>query len=61
MYPSVPQSVKLMNTGWELPFEVCKLPEYLDDETGIAKTFLHIQGIQIDELESEPIVLEIKW
>lgn len=61
IYPSVPQSVRLMNTGEELPFEVCKLPEYLDDETGIAKTFLHIQGIPIDELESEPIVLEIKW
>lgn len=61
VYPSVPQSVRLMNTGAELPFEICKLPEYLDDETGIAKTFLHIRGIPIDELESEPIVLEVEW
>lgn len=61
VYPAVPQSVRLMNTGEALSFEVCKLPEYLDDETGIAKTFLHISGIPIDELESEPIVVEILW
>ena len=50
-----------MNTGETLNFEVCKLPEYLDDETGISKTFLHICGIPVDELESEPIVVEIMW
>ena len=61
VYPTVPQSVRLMNTGENLPFAVCKLPEYLDDETGIAKTFIHISGIPIDELESEPIVVEILW
>ena len=61
-YPCVPQKVRLMNTGKELSFEETRLPEYYTIDTGIANNiFLHIYGIPIDELQSEPIVVEIKW
>ena len=60
-YPKIPQRVRLMNTGKAL---VCKeeiLPEFFDGETGVGNVYLHISGIPIDDLVSEPIVLEIEW
>ncbi len=61
-YPSVPKLVRLMNTGEALCFKEDVLPEYFSMDTGRAETvFLHITGIPIDELQSEPIVLEIEW
>ena len=61
-YPSVPQRVRLMNTGEALRYEVMYLPEcfWIDNETMDVK-YLHISGIDVDALESEPIVIEIEW
>ncbi len=61
-YPGTPKRVRLMNTGASLPFKEEILPEFFDGKTGRAETvFLHIRGIPIDDLVSEPIVLEIEW
>ena len=61
-YPCVPKSVKLLNTGAALDAKAEILPEFFNGRTGKAETvFLHITGIPIDELQSEPIVLEIDW
>lgn len=60
-YPSEPKSVKLLNTGRELPWKIERLPEFCDGKTGEARIFLHIRGIPVDELSSEAIVIEIQW
>jgi len=60
-YPSVPRSVVLLNTGKPLDHKVEKLPEFPDWNTGIAKEYLHISGIPVDELVSEPVLIEIEW
>jgi len=60
-YPGVPKSVKLLNTGAELSAKVERMPEFFDGSTGMAKVFLHIRGIPVDDLCREPIVLEIEW
>ena len=44
-----------------LPFAEAILPEYTIGQAGVAGKFLHIQGIPVDDLQSEPIVLEIAW
>lgn len=60
-YPGLPKSVRLMNTGKNLPFAEELLPEF-SNEVGVAEqVFLHISGIPIDELESEAVVIEIEW
>jgi len=60
-FPSVPKSVKLLNTGALLPAKAERLPEFFDIDTGRSEiTYLHISGIPVDEL-NEPIVLEIEW
>ena len=38
-----------------------ELLEFDDGSTGMAKLFLHIRGIPVDDLCREPIVLEIEW
>jgi len=58
-FPSFPKQVRLMNTGEELQYAMEYLPEYFSE--GRAKLYLHITGIPIDELASEPIVIEITW
>ena len=58
-FPSIPKSVRLLNTGAELSAKVELLPEYFSD--GRAMRYLHITGIPIDELSSEAIVIEIEW
>jgi len=61
-YPSVPKKVRLMNTGESLPFEIELLPEFFDIETGKADgEYLHIYDIPIDDLQSEPIIIEVEW
>lgn len=60
-YPSVPKRVKLLNTNSDLPYRVEILPEYFSMDTGKGEEYLHIQNIPIDDLESEPIILEVEW
>ena len=51
-----------MNTGKRLGASYDALPEYyFAGGGGLAGQFLHITGIPIDELENEPIVIEIEW
>ena len=58
-FPTIPKSVRLLNTGKALPASVDLLPEYFS--AGRANPYLHITGIPIDDLSSEPIVIEIEW
>ena len=61
-YPSVPKSVRLMNTGKQLPYDIEYLPEaFAANSNCFDKKCLNIHGINIDELENEPIVVEIEW
>ena len=61
-YPGLPKKVRLLNTGEELPFAIELLPNFFDLETGKADgEYLHITNIPIDELENEPIVVEVEW
>ena len=61
-YPSVPKQVILLNTNQKLDVEVIPYPHYVRElEHFLVKDALHITGIPIDELENEPIVLEIEW
>lgn len=61
-YPSVPKSVRLMNTGEHLRASAEYLPEYFDGKTGLMSVkYLHIGGIPVDDLSGEPVVLEIEW
>ena len=58
-FPSVPVSVRLMNTNTMLASSIDLLPEYFS--AGRAQPFLHVTGIPIDDLQNEPIVIEIDW
>ena len=61
-YPSLPKAVRLMNTGASLSFAEEYLPELFGQDIDPAHAkCLHISGIPVDALESEPIVLEIAW
>ena len=59
-FPSLPKKVRLLNTGAELPFAAEVLPDYF--KKGRAEhIYLHIRKIPVDDLASEPIVLEVEW
>ena len=59
-FPSVPQKVRLMNTGKDLSFKAEVLPDYFSGKTGVAEiVYLHIRDIPADDLPHEPIVLEV--
>ena len=58
-FPSLPKSVRLLNTGNALPCAIDLLPEYFSN--GQALPFLHITGIPVDDLANEAIVIEIEW
>lgn len=58
-FPSIPKRVRLMNTGKELKASVDFLPEYFAN--GQAQPYLHVTGIPVDDLASEPIVIEFEW
>jgi len=61
-YPSLPKSVKLLNTGKMLEAKIEYLPEFFNGDTGKCEDkYLHITGIPIDDFANEPIVLEIEW
>jgi len=61
-YPNIPKKVRLLNLGAELKFDTDPLPGFFDMENGMSTPdILHISGIPVDELASEPIVLEIEW
>ena len=61
-YPALPKRVRLLNTGADLPFAIEKLPGFFDINTGKCDgEYLHITNIPIDDLENEPIVLEVEW
>ena len=59
LFPSIPKSVRLMNTGEQLGFKNELLPEF--HSNGEAVRFLHVFGVPVDELAGEPIVVEIEW
>ena len=58
-FPSMPKSVRLLNTGKPLSASFDLLPEYFSN--GQAQPFLHITGIPVDDLANEAIVIEIEW
>ncbi len=61
-YPCPPKSVRLMNTGKSLAFDLIYLPDFFRGKPEAVKTRqLHIYGIDVDALETEPIVIEIEW
>lgn len=61
-YPSLPKSIRLMNTGAHLPFSESLLPAYFDRETGKCDpAYLYIRDIPVDALANEPIVIEVAW
>ena len=60
-YPSLPKSVRLLNTNTPLPYKLTRLPECFDSETGMGFEILHVTAIPADELSAEPIVVEIEW
>lgn len=62
-FPCVPKTVRLMNTGKELPVRVERIPGYTkeDGNSICSMEALHIFGIPVDDLKPEPVVLEITW
>ena len=63
-YPSVPKSVRLLNTGKNLPFKIEHLP-FLNGFNEHVRLdgpeLLNICNVPVDDLVGEPIVLEIEW
>ena len=60
-YPNAPKSVKLMNSGENLNFDLILLPEFIDMTKEQQDELLHIYGIDAEKYSDEPIVLEINW
>ena len=61
-YPSVPKSVRLMNSGESLEFSETYLPELYEGTNGSTQPrHLYVRGIDSDAYASEPIVIEIEW
>ena len=60
-YPNVPKSVRLMNSGENLKYDIILLPEFIDMNKENQDKLLHIYGIDADKYSDEPIVIEIKW
>ena len=61
-YPSIPKQVLLLNTKQKLKVEIIEHPYYVNEENGfVVRDALHVVDIPIDELENEPIVLEVEW
>lgn len=59
-FPNFPKKVRLMNNGQELRVGYDLLPEFFCTN-GMARNFLHITGIPVDDYADEPIVIEITW
>ncbi len=60
-YPNTPKSVKFMNSGENLKFDLILLPEFIDMSKQTQDKLLHIYGIDVDKYADEPIVIEIEW
>lgn len=60
-YPNEPRSVRLMNSGENLKFDITFLPEFFDMNKQAQDKLLHIYGIEADKYADEPIVIEIEW
>ena len=60
-YPSEPKSVKLMNSGENLKYDMILLPEFIDMSKNKQDKLLHIYGIDTDKFSDEPIIIEIIW
>lgn len=60
-YPREPKSIRLMNSGESLKYNVIPLPEFMDMTKEKQDALLHIYGIDADKYADEPIVLEIEW
>ena len=63
-WQKAPKSVKLLNTGMDLPFKIEHLP-FLNGFNEHVRLdgpeLLHIHSIPVDTLADEPIVVEIEW
>ena len=61
-YPSLPRSVRLLNTNEFLTFDEIQVPEFfVIDYARFEKNSLHIRVNNIDKLEGDPIILEVDW
>ena len=61
-FPNLPKKVTLLNNGKELPFEIRTIPSYYDCESGVCTgQYLTIYNIPVDELENEPVMVEVEW
>ncbi len=60
-YPNAPKSVRFMNSGEFLKFDLILLPEFIDMSKTEQGPLLHIYGVDIDNFSDEPIVIEIEW
>ena len=60
-YPNAPKSVKLMNSGAQLNYDLILLPEFIDMTKEKQYELLHIYDIDAEKYIDEPIVLEIEW
>lgn len=59
-YPNTPKSIRLMNSGEKLKYDLILLPEFIDMSKQTQDKLLHIYGIDIDKYADEPIVIEIE-
>ena len=58
----LPKSATLLNTGAELPFAVEYLPSYFSFESiDERREFLHVQGLPVNELTDEVMVLRLEF
>ncbi len=60
-YPNEPKSVRFMNSGEVLEYNIIPLPEFMDMAKTKQDALLHIYGIDADRYSDEPIVIKIEW
>lgn len=60
-YPNEPKSIRFMNSGENLKYDMTFLPEFFDMSKQAQDKLLHIYGIDADKYSDEPIVIEIEW
>ena len=58
----LPKSVRLLNTGKALDFDITQVPRsYGGNVLPLSRKCLVLRGIPTDELETEAVVIEIEW
>ncbi len=60
-YPSLPKKIRLLNNKQELDYKIEFLPEFRNENGKCVEKFLHIENIPVDDLQNEPIIIEIEW